>query len=577
MRTRSRNTPPWAALLILAWALSALGAPQPGTRAFLLPDDTTTRGDWVGAYGQHAYILFGMRGRHALFGGPGWPIGFSTETGDPTETVRGWQSSAPAHGDRSVLLEPNAIRRVPGAFDDHGETRPMGTGPDLFLDFDLAPGAFLVSLYFFEIDWIQYRAYRILVFDKSQSERPLIETGVDNFLKGKYKRFVVVGPMRVRILIERCDSPNAQTSGLFIDRLPEPDPLMFDLIRGEERDAPFRNPPAVPIAEFLAETSLNALIEHPGERTLKAYLDQERALFDAAKRLFDDSIESYCAMIENLWGKAEERLLKALASAAEGEPSWQLHLLRYYASRCRADLHGARQALSDLGREARQSAEAPGAAKRDQINKLDACVSILLGENRREESLILLETYTALQLASNDPSRAKQEMLPIARQAFEARATLPLARALSQWAKTHGDPPPEDRLLMANLFYTAGENGKAYGLFNSVEPEMNLGKQHRWVLIAMMSAALNNNDIGKAQELYDNISRLYPDSAGLDEATYRFGAHLCRMRQLEEAELWFERLLQTTRSDGYRRLSRQYLQRIHHLQMLREAAQAEHE
>ena len=163
------------------------GKEQKGAFAVALPDDVETRGDWFGTYGTDFYVLGGMRSRRALQGGKG--ISYSIETGDASEQARGWHSSMPTRRDRAIPMEPNGWERTAACFDDHGEVRPLGEGPDLHVGLSVPDGSYMVSLYFFEVDWIQYRDYRIRVLEAGTNTQ-LLTMEVSDFLKGKYKRFV---------------------------------------------------------------------------------------------------------------------------------------------------------------------------------------------------------------------------------------------------------------------------------------------------------------------------------------------------------------------------------------------------
>ncbi len=175
------------ATAIFAAGRTVVAAPkQPAPFAVVLADDDDTRGDWIGTYGTHGYVLCGMRSPYDLSGGAGWPpLSYSVATGDPEETARAWRSSAPTERDRSVLLEPSGLKRTAASWDDHGEVYPLGQGPDLHVQISIPDGPFLLSLYFFEIDWIQHRAYRIRVFADNLHGEPLAETEANNFFKGK--------------------------------------------------------------------------------------------------------------------------------------------------------------------------------------------------------------------------------------------------------------------------------------------------------------------------------------------------------------------------------------------------------
>jgi len=575
MRTPRRTCYVMILGLVAALGVSDRGRgeePPKSPLAVVLPDDADTRGDWTGTYGKYAYVLCGMRSRQSLYGGEGWPVQFATVTGDPKETVRGWRSLAPVTRDRSVLLEPNGLIRTPAAFDDHGEVRPMGKGPDLHIKLAVPEGAYLVSLYFFEIDWIQYRAYKIRVYEQGRMNAVLAETRADNFFKGKYKRFAVLGPAKLHIQIERGNSPNAQTSAVFVDRLIFPDMYLFDMQSGKtpEMSSVRAATPDVTLAEQRSRRQLSVLKKRTGRNEMHMeYLRRERALFAAASGKAKRSPASYYRQFDALWKRAEERLAAARAVIGDAETTARLHLLVYYAARARCNFAGARRALRELARLARVLSAKSKADKPAQVRLLENCAASLMLSKRSEEAGIVLRAYVDLRLGRGDPAEVKTDLLLMGARALKSQTTLPVAEALSRWQDRHGQLAMKERLLLANLYYSAGKSGQAYKFFESVEPDIKTGKQHRWILIAMISSLLRSDRVQEAEQSYGELVHIYEGSADIDEAQYRFGAYYCRKRQLPKAEECFDRLRRTTKSAGYRRLCRQYLERIRHLKEMR--------
>ena len=565
-----------AAFLVSVLGVRAVGADAHSARTtpvIVLPDDRHTRGDWIGAYGTHAYVLCGMRSRHSLYGGKGWPIGFSAFTGDPRERVRGWRSTAPAAGDRSVLWEPSGLRRTPAAFDDHGEVRPLGRGPDLHLRVSVPTGPFLLSLYFFEIDWIQYRAYRIRVYEQMNRRTPLAETTADNFFRGKYKRFAVIGPAKLRIVIERGQSANAQTSGLFLDRLTFPDMHLFDMASGT---AAQRSETTQTLdhraAEEAMEQRVSRLLARPqNEAMQQQYLHQERAFFDVVRGLHDSQPRSYYREFSGIWSRAQERLSRASRSLQKGSLPLHVHVLRYYAARARCDYEGARQALRDLSRPLLRQGVSSKTPYPDSIRRLEGFATSIMARGRREEARILLQAWTDFCAQKGSPRDMKGSLLALGRQALKARVTLPLARALAEWQRRHNGLTTEEKLLVANLFYTAGKNRDALTFYSVVEPQMGRGKRQRWVLVAMISAYLRSDQVEQAEHVLSRLKKAYPDAAEIDEAKYRFGVHYHDRRQLGKAMACFIALRKTSKSTGYKRLCFQYIERIKHLQSMKGA------
>ena len=217
-----------------------------------LPDDTFTRGDWVGTYGSYAHI-----GPWVHHGGAGWPVKYRLYVKHPKDSVRYWFASYQPQLDRAVPFNAVLQRRTMAAFDDHGEVYPLGTGPNLYVDLAVPPGRFLLSLYFYEVDWIQYRAYRVTVRERAPAagrgasrprsegapardktlaagrgaSRPRSEGApakklasgeIADFVEGKYKRFVVEGPREITVAIEHIDGPNVVLGGVFLDELHPP-------------------------------------------------------------------------------------------------------------------------------------------------------------------------------------------------------------------------------------------------------------------------------------------------------------------------------------------------------------------
>ena len=572
-------------------ALAAAGDLLAGSQAkpplaVVLPDDSHTRGDWTGLYGTHAYILCGMRGRHSLQGGKGWPIWFTVATGDPKEKARGWWSSAPAAGDRSVLLEPDGTTRTQAVFDDHGEVRPLGKGPGFRLRLRVPEGRFLLSLYFFEVDWIQYRGYSIRVLDDSadgasESAKPLlVETRVEDFLRGKYKRFAVLGPQKLLIAIDREMSPNAVLSGIFLDRLVSPDLALLDktmAIRDSRDPAPASDPPPrVGEATKGAEAALVNLRTSPGDPAQpERYLRAERSAFAALAKFAESRPSAYCPSLVGLWGRVEQRLEWASAVLAGTPVSLDLLWLKYYAARARHDhgeaYHVTRQIAQSL---LRQDASPPYAsAKAEQLLRIYAESRMRSG--RRPEARVMLSAYSEFCLAHLPPELAKSKLVGFGKLAIQSGTTLPLARGLAAWSERHGElVATKERLLLANLYYVAAQAEQALPLFEAAEPQMEQGHQHRWLLVAMVSSLLQTDKVKEATLLIKRLAATYPRTPEIEEAKYRLGVHYFNRRQLDRAQECFEDLLRTTKSDLYRHMCFEYVDRISHMKTISKESRA---
>ena len=201
----------------------ALHVPAAGEMvAGVLSDDTWTRGNWPGNYGSYVHYHFGANAPHSLFGGlDGVRIRIKVRTGDPNERARAWLSTMNTVRDDRALLFPKAGKRIASAWDDYGEEKGLGNAPGLHLDVDFPGGRpGMLSLYFFEIDWLQHRDYKITVLSRDL-KKPILTTEVAHFFGGTYKRFVFGGPHRLTFVIDAGLSANAIVSGLFIDSVPK--------------------------------------------------------------------------------------------------------------------------------------------------------------------------------------------------------------------------------------------------------------------------------------------------------------------------------------------------------------------
>lgn len=545
--------------------------------ATALADDEDTRGDWIGVYGSYAYILCGMRAPVSLYGGKGWPVEFSVNTGDPKEVARAWLSSAPAKRDRTVLLEPSGIRRTPGVFDDHGEVRPLGKGPDLHLRISIPEGPFLLSLYFFEVDWIQYRAHRVRLFAENENDTPLLTTHVDNFLKGKYKRFVVVGPASLRIVIERGLSPNAQVAGIFLDELGPPDMSFLDGTKYGDRPDDVATPPDIDAAHQSPGAALARLVAaHGAAAAREDYLRREIRFFRIMQAFERTRQEAYYRSLETTWTRAGKRIDCAVDLLGDSAHYLDGRILRYYAARAQCDWPRASAEASGLARALYEQSLKATRADPAQVEHLRRFAVGLMERGRRNEARPFLEAYVAYCLGRRAPQSAKDDLMEIGRTALTAGVSLPVAQGLDKWEKQHGRLSGQELLLLGSLYYVAGRNSEALSVYESVETELMPGRQHAWCRIAMLTALLRMDRLAEAQAVLDRLGADYPDGAELDEARYRLGDYHFDKRDLKRAEECFHALLETTESPVYKRMCREYIERIEHFQeveLLKSAAE----
>ena len=540
-----------------------------------LPDDIYTRGDWIGAYGVYAHVLCGMRAPNDLRGGQGYPApAISASTGDPEAPARAWCSSAPVQRDRSVLLEPNGLKRTAGSWDDGGETRPLGQGPDLHVRVSIPNGPFLLSLYFFEIDWIQYRAYRIRVFSEGSARRPpLLETQVDDFLRGKYKRFVVMGPVELLIIVERGQSHNAQVSGIFLDELSFPNMHLYDFtVSLTAKGNPVPEPPLSErtAAEHAAELALVRFLEKPDDRaTLQKLLGRERSFFGAMQKLAWDRPEAYYRELDTMWIASEKRMDDASSILGDEPDSLEVRLLRYYAGRARWNLESARRTVKGIASFLLQQGLHSEEDWPRSARLLHEYALSLMQSGRRAEALPMLHAYATLCLEREPGPECKDKLLLAGNLALRAGIPLPVADALAKWQERYGALSADERLLWANLYYVGGKNGKAFDAYETVETEMEHGGRHRWLLVAMITALLREDRLREAQSLIHRLETLYPGYAEIDEARYRLGVYHYDKRELGRAKECFKSLMESSPSDDYKQMATEYVKRIERLESIK--------
>ena len=201
--------------------------------AIYLGEDRQTGGEWR-VYGRDAFILCAGNGLDDLCGAKRWAFTYRAYLGSG-EKVWFWTALEDPH--RSMLYNP--VRNVAGPFnwDDGGEKAAMGTGPDLFLDLEVPPGRFRLSLYFVN-DHNYYepsREYTLYLTDTADPKRVLAACPVRNSLQGVYEHFAVAGPRKMTVRVFRNLAMNTLMTGVFLDEvagLPEWSDVSASLAEG---------------------------------------------------------------------------------------------------------------------------------------------------------------------------------------------------------------------------------------------------------------------------------------------------------------------------------------------------------
>jgi frataxin-like iron-binding protein CyaY len=234
--------------------LRKLRTPLPKNYAAYYGEDWKTRGDWMGRafhdwaimcaavspFDQHIYFSQRYYSVHEFIG-PHYV---------KSDVIRRWIHWMRSEDGR-VLWNPYLGYRRQAEWDDHGEAYPFThDGPDMWYLLDIKrEGVFRVGMYFFnkdghggnnrlrdytiEIyqakhDWIkddnpklinEWRKYSKLAEAQVSEMTPLSKTRVRDFWGGVHKYFVVSGPGKYLVKIDRNYSFNTILSSVMVDRL----------------------------------------------------------------------------------------------------------------------------------------------------------------------------------------------------------------------------------------------------------------------------------------------------------------------------------------------------------------------
>ena len=351
-----------------------LGAPPPlaVTRRWLCPpdpdaedkpvaaylgEDWQTQGDWIGHYGNYAFILPAMGTPYDFAGGPGAPslryrptMGHNRKPGDSLRYWTHWKKT----DDPKCLQNPVANSRRQSSWDDAGELYPpTQDGPHVYIDLDLPALDFLVSFYFVNIDCLdcpkgwrtqdrlpypnRFRDYVVDVRagssgDEDFNRKPsLARCRVHDFASGVYKRFFLKGD-RYTIRITRNASHNTIVSGVFIDSPPQ-----FTTLA---------EIPSVPRAEpalFARHDSIDLLAPRLGALWRSGPVTYSRALLFAGPTMLAEADRRHRAFVSpGPEGDVSPEPLGAVEAIAEA--LWSARLFNQSASAMSllAEMHAAR-------------------------------------------------------------------------------------------------------------------------------------------------------------------------------------------------------------------------------------------
>jgi hypothetical protein len=238
-----------------------------------LEDDWQTEGQWTGRYGRFWIALCANISPNDDVWGAGWDVMYDARMGlnhAPGDSLRYWIHWTATKDNRCLEMSPLYLQsrvlrkettwdrdRRESEWDDHGETYPMSKdGPHVYCSLSIPAGLFYLSLY--EIDpnghdddSDRFRDYQISIraypgrvsldqqVGKTFIMRPpndiagfdqqpeLAHARAHDFWGGVYKRFLVRGPTKLTIQVNRNYSMNTILPGVMLDLVDELPPPYY--------------------------------------------------------------------------------------------------------------------------------------------------------------------------------------------------------------------------------------------------------------------------------------------------------------------------------------------------------------
>ncbi|MDR1479190.1 MAG: hypothetical protein LBJ00_09625 [Planctomycetaceae bacterium] len=233
----------------LSYTLASKTKKLPATYAAYWSDDWKTRGNWLGRISNEWGILCAMSApldRYVYHSRDFYDVtGFIGPNHSKGDDLRRWVYKIKT-GDLRALYDPlNGHRRF-SEWDDHGEAYAWSKdGPDLWYVLEIKhAGVFRLGMYFVNMDGMahnnRFRDYLIEIYPsekgcsvidsdrhvlgeyaESQTAKvaPLVKTRVKDFWHGTYKQFIVNGPAKYLVKIDRNYGFNTIMSGIFVQQI----------------------------------------------------------------------------------------------------------------------------------------------------------------------------------------------------------------------------------------------------------------------------------------------------------------------------------------------------------------------
>jgi hypothetical protein len=237
-----------------------------------LEDDWRTEGQWLGRYGRFWIVLCANWSPKDDVWGAGWEVSYDARMGlnhAPGDSLRYWVHWLATKDNRCLEMSPTYLHsrvlkklttwdvdRRESEWDDHGEAYPMSKdGPHVYCSLSIPVGLFYLSLY--EVDpnghssANRFRDYQISLrphpgrasLDQHIGNTTVIRSFYDiaefdqkpelaharahDFYGGVYKRFLVRGPAKLTLQVNRNYSFNTILPGVMLDLVDELPPPYY--------------------------------------------------------------------------------------------------------------------------------------------------------------------------------------------------------------------------------------------------------------------------------------------------------------------------------------------------------------
>jgi sugar lactone lactonase YvrE len=281
-----------------------------------LEDDWRTEGQWQGRYGRFWIVLCANWSPKDDVWGSGWDVKYDARIGldhDPGDSLRYWVHWLATADNRCLEMSPTYLDsrvqkklttwdmdRRESEWDDHGETYSMNKdGPHIYCSLSIPAGLFYLSLYEVNPNGhegdTRFRDYTLSIrqhpgrqsldqqignttimrsfYDIEEFDRKpeLARARASDFYGGVYKRFLVRGPAKLTVQVNRNYSFNTILPGVMLDLVDELPPPYYQTreqwetseARREEKTMEIPSSPFIPATS--AEDAANRLAQDLSE------------------------------------------------------------------------------------------------------------------------------------------------------------------------------------------------------------------------------------------------------------------------------------------------------------------------